>query len=516
MSRRCWICVPLLVLSVFLVACGTNPAITQLAITPTSATLTAVGQTTQFKATASFLKSNQTQFTQDVTSTVEWTSSNPSVATVDATGLAKAVSGGTTAIVATLHSGSSASTTSASLTVTIPTNGGVPPHELQSITITPSSQTVTAADQTVQFIAIGTFSTAPTTQDLTQSATWSSSSPAVATIVSRGLQGGLATGKTPGTTTITATAVSVSGATIIGTATLTETGTTSASRDLVSISIVPTAQTLTAVGQTAKYTAIGNYTAAPTTAVLTSATWDSSVKSVATIDGTGLATATGPGTTAITATGTTLSGAKVVGTATLTESATAVTTHELLAVSVIPNSQPLTNPGDTAQFVAVGTYSNAPVTALIQTGVTWASSAVQYATIDPATGLATGISSGTTFITATVPSASGANVVGQATLCVIACSQPGTSQLPVLTVLKLGATAAQALIVSNPASINCGTTCSASFPLGSTVTLTASPAPASWSGNCLSPLNANGGSSVDGTQCVVTMSTNTTVAAVFN
>jgi hypothetical protein len=502
---------------VFLVACGSNPAVTQLAITPTTATLTAAGQSTQFKATASFIKSNQTTFTQYVTSQVEWTSANPAVATVDATGLAKAVTGGSTAIVATLHSGSTASTSSATLTVNIPTTPpGPPPHELLSITITPSSQTVTAADQTAQFIAIGTFSTAPTTQDLTQTATWSSSSPSVATIVSRGLQGGLATGKTPGTTTITASAVSVSGATIIGTATLTETGTTSSSRDLVSISIIPTTQSLTAVGQTAKYTAIGTYTAAPTTAVLASATWDSSVKSVATIDGTGLATATGPGTTAITATGTTLTGAKVVGTATLTENATAVTTHDLLAVSVIPNNQPLTNPGDTAQFVAVGTYSNAPVTALITQGVTWASSAVQYATIDSATGLATGISSGTTFITATVPSSSGANVVGQATLCVIACSQPGTSQLPVLTVLKLGATAGAALIVSNPASISCGATCSASFPLGSTVTLTASPAPASWSGNCLSPLNANGGSSADGTQCVVTMSTNTTVAAVFN
>jgi uncharacterized protein YjdB len=514
MSRRFWVCVPLLLMCVLLASCGSNPAVTQLTITPSGATLSAVGQTTQFKATASYIKSNQTQFTQDVTSQVTWTSSNPAVATIDATGLAKAVSGGTAAVVATLKSGSTDSTTSANLTVNVASGGGIPPHELLSIAITPGSQTVTAADQTVQFIAIGTFSTAPTTQDLTQTATWSSSSPSVATIVSRGLQGGLATGKTPGTTTITATATSASGATIVGTATLTETGTTSASRDLVSISIIPTSQTLTAVGQTAKYTAIGNYTAAPTTAVLASATWDSSVKSVATIDANGLATATGPGTTAITATGTTQSGAKIVGTATLTENATAVTTHELVAVSVIPAAQPITSTGDTAQFVAVGTFNSAPVTALLPAGaVTWASSSVQYATIDPFSGLATAIGPGTTFITATTPSVSGATLVGVGSLT---CCGTGQSQVPVLTVLKLGATAAAATITSNPASINCGVTCNATFPLGSSVTLTASTAPASWSSNCLNPLNANGGSSADGTQCVVTMSTNTTVAAVFN
>ena len=506
MSRRFWVCVPLL-LSVLLVACGSNPAVTQLSITPSTATFSAAGQTVQFKATASFIKSNQTQFTQDVTSQVEWTSSNPAVATIDATGLAKAISGGTTAIVATLKSGSTASTNSANVTVNIPTTPpGPPPHELLSIAITPSNQTVTAVNQQAQFIAIGTFSTAPLTEDMTTRVRWQSSSPQVATI---GQSTGLAIGVNSGTSTITATGTSVSGATVIGTATLTANIAAPAPvRDLVSISILPTSQTLNAVGQSAKYTAIGTFTAAPTTSVISNVTWDSSVKSVATIDANGLATATGPGTTAISATGTTLAGAKVVGTATLTESATAITTHELVAVSVIPASQPITSTGDTAQFVAVGTYNSAPVTTLLPPGaVTWASSSVQYATIDSFSGLATAIGPGTTFITATTPSASGATLVGVGSLT--CCGPgPGTSQVPVLTVLKLGASANTATVISNPASINCGSVCSATFPLGSSVTLTATPAPASWSSNCtVSP---------DNTQCVVTMSTNTTVAAVFN
>src|ERR1051326_1577050 len=120
MSRRFWVCVPVL-LSVLLVACGSNPSVTQLSITPSTASLN-VGATTQFKATASFVKSNQTQFTQDVTSQVVWSSANPAVATIDSTGLAKALTAGTTTIVATLKHGSTASTNSAGVTVS-----GAPP-----------------------------------------------------------------------------------------------------------------------------------------------------------------------------------------------------------------------------------------------------------------------------------------------------------------------------------------------------------------------------------------------------
>jgi uncharacterized protein (DUF2141 family) len=66
------------------------------------------------------------------------------------------------------------------------------------------------------------------------------------------------------------------------------------------------------------------------------------------------------------------------------------------------------------------------------------------------------------------------------------------------------------LITSNPAGINCGSTCSASFPSGSTVTLTAVPDPGStfggWLGACsgLSPI------------CQVTMSQAFSVIATFN
>jgi trimeric autotransporter adhesin len=506
MSRRFWVCVPLL-LSVLLVACGSNPAVTQLSITPNAASLN-IGATTQFKATASFIKSNQTQFTQDVTSQVVWSSSNPAVATIDATGLAKGIAGGSTAIVATLKSGSTASTNSANVTVSL--SNGPPPHELLSIAITPSAQTLTSIGQTAQLIAIGTFSTAPTTQDITQLATWVSSTPAVASIV----RPGIVMANAPGTATITASFDSISGAKVVGTATVNETSAPPPPvRDLQSISIIPIAQTLTSLSQTAQFTAVGTYSAAPSPAVITSGvTWGSSVLQVATINSSsGLATATGPGTTAITASAKNASGQTFIGTATLTEQANIVTTRELLGISIIPSSQSVPDIGDTAQFIAVGTFSSAPVTDILRSGVQWSSTVAQVATIDPATGLATAIGPGSTTILATAPSASGAVLVGVGSLA----QGTGPSQTPVLTVIKLGANAAAGLITSAPTGISCGAACSATFPLSSTVTLTALPTPASWSGNCLNPLNPNGGSSADGSQCVVIMANNTVVAAVF-
>ncbi|HKT35721.1 MAG TPA: hypothetical protein VJR03_12925 [Nitrospira sp.] len=79
-----------------------------------------------------------------------------------------------------------------------------------------------------------------------------------------------------------------------------------------------------------------------------------------------------------------------------------------------------------------------------------------------------------------------------------------------LTVNKAGTGAAAGSVTSSPAGINCGNTCSASFPTGSIVTLTAT-APAGtvfagWSG---------GGCSGTGT-CTTVMASNQTVVATFN
>jgi hypothetical protein len=91
-------------------------------------------------------------------------------------------------------------------------------HDLVSIAVIPSGQTITSIGEPSQFIAIGMFNTDPRTVDLTDQVTWQSSDVKVATVNSTGL----ALGNGVGTTTITALGTSNSKASITGTATLTQ------------------------------------------------------------------------------------------------------------------------------------------------------------------------------------------------------------------------------------------------------------------------------------------------------
>lgn len=163
-------------------------------------------------------------------SNVTWSSSIPAVATIGAnTGLATAKSQGTTTITSQYRNpDNSVVTATGTLTVTaVPTA----PESLLSISVLPGSQTDNFINQTSQFIAIGTYSSAPYAQDLTNTVTWSSSNVTVATINSTGGPGpnpgglgapaGLATLLNVGTTAITAIASNPDGSIVTGVATLT-------------------------------------------------------------------------------------------------------------------------------------------------------------------------------------------------------------------------------------------------------------------------------------------------------
>jgi uncharacterized protein YjdB len=163
-----------------------------IAVTPANPSI-AAGQQQQFTATGTYKDGSK----KNLTSSVTWISSSPSVATISASGLTIAVAAGSTTIEAT--SGSINGSTG--LTVT--------PPALVSIAVTPANPSI-AAGQQQQFSATGTY-TDGSHQNLTSSATWTSSAPSVATIGS----GGLATGITAGSTTIKATSGSVNGTTAL-------------------------------------------------------------------------------------------------------------------------------------------------------------------------------------------------------------------------------------------------------------------------------------------------------------
>ena len=171
---------------------GGGATLSSIAVTPANQSI-AVGATQQFTATGTYSDGS----TQDITASVTWSSSDAAKATINASGLATAVSAGSTTITAT--SGSISGNTTLTVTSAI----------LASIAVTPANPSI-ASGTTQQFTATGTYSDG-STQDITASVTWSSSDAAKATINASGL----ATAVAAGSTTIRATSGSISGNTTL-------------------------------------------------------------------------------------------------------------------------------------------------------------------------------------------------------------------------------------------------------------------------------------------------------------
>ena len=320
----------------------TIPDVTSIAIIPASATVATINATTQFIAIGTLAGGFGTV---DLTDLSVWRSSQVSVATIGTTGLATALSAGTTTITATFtnQDGTSATGT-ASLTVS-PSKAIEP---LVSIAIIPGSQTLLAIGQTAQFIAIGTTGTG-TTVDLTTKVAWSSSITSVGTINAFGL----ATATGAGTTAINAIATNPDGSVVTSSASLTvniSSGTGASAEQLLSLTIIPASQSVGNFGETSQYIAIGTFsaTAAQTkglcnsTGLLQDCTsyvaWHSSDVSVGTISKNGLATAVGttPGSTAITAIAANPDGTLVTGAASFTVGSGIITPNQsTLGVTLI-------------------------------------------------------------------------------------------------------------------------------------------------------------------------------------
>src|SRR5208337_648165 len=184
----------------------TAPVLVSIAVTPVNPSI-AAGKQQQFTAAGTYSDGSH----QDLTSSATWTSSAPAVATISGSGLATAVAVGST----TIQAASGSINGSTGLTVTAPV--------LVSIAVTPVNPSIAAGKQQ-QFTAAGTYSDG-SHQDLTSSATWTSSAPAVATISGSGL----ATAVAVGSTTIQAASGSINGST----------GLTVTAPVLVSIAVTP-------------------------------------------------------------------------------------------------------------------------------------------------------------------------------------------------------------------------------------------------------------------------------------
>ena len=186
---------------------GAGSGTPYLSVIPNSLTDTFIGETTQFLASGSLTGGAA----QNLTTQVQWISSNTQVATVNASGLATAVGAGTTTI--TAYSGG----LTASTTLTVVVSG---PVSNATLAIIPTSATATFAGETTQFIAIGNLNGSGTITNLTNNVSWSSSDVSVATIDQAGLATAQAINQSANSTTITAIGTTNTGSLITATATL--------------------------------------------------------------------------------------------------------------------------------------------------------------------------------------------------------------------------------------------------------------------------------------------------------
>jgi phospholipase C len=360
-----------------------------ITVTPALASIP-LGTQQQYTATGNYSDGS----TQNLTGSVMWSSSVLGVATISAGGLSNSVAVGTTAVSAS--SGTIVGSTT--LTVNRPA--------LVSIALTPVTPAI-AVGQQQQFVATGTY-TDGSMQNLTGSAIWSSSVTGVATVNA----GGVASGISAGTTTISAVSGSISGATTL----------TVNPAALVSIVLTPASAVLSRNAQQ-QFTATGTYSDGSKQDVTNSAAWISSVPGTASVISSGVVNGSSTGKSTIAATV-----GSVSGTAAMT-----VTQASLVSIAVTPTNPSFAS-GTVEQLSARGIYSDGS-TMDLTSSVSWVSGDLTIATVD-AQGLATAVAVGSTTITASMNGVSGttaANVTSASPISIavtpaVATVSPGSSE----------------------------------------------------------------------------------------
>jgi hypothetical protein len=173
-----------------------KPTLSSLTVTPGTATVEtgSTSNTQQFSAFGTYNDGSTGN------PAVTWTSSDTTVATISTTGLATSVSTGTSTITATATQNPTITGTAA-LTVTVGC--------IQSITLSPASTITLSASVSGQNTAQieATANTCNGQFKITDTATWTSSNTAAATVV-----GGLVTAQAQGSAGITASAGNVTSA----------------------------------------------------------------------------------------------------------------------------------------------------------------------------------------------------------------------------------------------------------------------------------------------------------------
>jgi uncharacterized protein YjdB len=300
------------------------------------------------------------------TLTYTWSSTNTGVATVSAAGVVTGVSSGTTDITYTVKDGNGCTATSNAFTITVnakPTAGAI----TGASTLCQSSSTTLTANPT---------GAAPF------SYTWSSSLTGVASVTNAGV---VTSGTTNGTTNITYTVTDANGC-------------SASSANFLETVSKPTAGNITGgsstlcIGSTMNLGSAGGGTATLTY------TWNSTNTGVATVSAAGVVTGVGAGTTSITYT--------------VSDGNGCSTTSAGKTITVtIPTAGNITGPIKVCIGSTISLSSNASGSGTLT--YTWSSTNTAAATVS-ATGVVTGVSSGTTDITYIVKDGNGCTATSAA------------------------------------------------------------------------------------------------------
>ena len=336
------------------------PVATTLAVTPASVQLSSLGDTARLSAEVRDQNGRAMPG-----AAVTWTSADPSVASVDASGLVTAASNGTATV--TAASGSASGTAAVSVE-----------QSVASVSVEPDSAALLVGDtvrlSATAFDALG--------GEVAGAAfAWTSADTLVAVVDSVGLVSGVG----PGEAEIAASSSGVAGRARLRVADLAAT----------TISIAPDSVMLAALGDTVRLTAeVFDQAGRPLPGAAFA--WTSGDTLVARVDSAGLVTAAGGGSATITA-------------ASGEASATAAVTVRPPAPSVVVSPSAATvGPGDTLRLAAEAFDGNGR--RLDGVAFSWSSSDGSVATVD-ASGLVRGVAEGTATITASAGDASGTSEI---------------------------------------------------------------------------------------------------------
>lgn len=331
-----------------------------LAIAPPAITIPVNG-TQQLRAIATYADGS----TMDLTNSATWSSANSGIAGISPQGIV--IGGAVGAVNVTATVGSIAASSGVN----------VSSASLVSISVTPAVPTVPVGIPLL-FTATGTFSDG-STANVTDTVTWSSDTPIVATVSNTAGTQGLATGVSGGGASITATS-----GTITSSTTLTVTSAT-----LVSITVSSANSSTIAPGTTLQLTATGTFSDSNTCDLTAIAGWSSDTSSVGTVNSTGLVSGISSGAANVSATWDGVTGSMPV----------MVSNASATSISISPLSS-LTPAGTTQQFAATGIFSDGSTQDLTLAGH-WTSTNALVGTISDSTatqGLAISLSAGSTTI----------------------------------------------------------------------------------------------------------------------